>query len=155
MAEFAPPYYPNTELVGLAWLSQRVPEFVGLGNVATTLPLSTAWPNGGFVQARDLVGGAARIDIPQRRPLLQIDCWAVKPGSSKPRWALASYLAECVRNATESSSAKYSSPVALPADYLPAIVSAAFIVGDIRRIENDPSGYARFSMNLEVDWLRG
>ena len=109
----AGPYYPTSPLVAVAWLGQRV---AGLapGMVATRLPrdLST-WADLGFVQAT-VVTGTPDVDVPIRRPLVQVDAWAHSPDGVKPPVNKAARLAELVRVATEDG-AQYGKPVAMPA----------------------------------------
>lgn len=151
----AGPFYPTNVLVTVAWLSQRVPEFVGKNMVGPSLPARDEdWVNGGFITASDDRGGISLVDIPVRRPLMRVDVWASTPSSNVPPLKLAAYYAECIRNATESTAALYDRPVTLPNNYLAARVQAAFVVGELRSVKDDPSGYARVTMDLEVDWVR-
>lgn len=147
------PYYPTSALVAVAWLGQRVAGLVP-GMVATKLPrdLST-WVDLGFVQAT-IIPGSAEVDVPIRRPLVQIDAWAHSPDSTRPPVNKAARLAELVRVATELPTAKYSSPVTMPANYGGAIVLSAFLVSEPSEVANDPSGYARVTLDLELAWAR-
>lgn len=154
MATPAGPYYPTNELVAEAWLSQRVPGLTA-AMVATTLPKDVAaWADAGFLQVQALPGGAPDVDIPLRRPVFQLDAWATTPGSAKPPWHLANRLIELVRNATEADTALYGREVELPLDYLGARVQAAYLIGEPRRVTDDPAGYARFTADLAIDWVR-
>lgn len=146
-------YLPNDELVAIAWLGQRVPGFAP-AMVATTLPQDPAkWPDG-FVQVQSLPGGTADVDIAVRRsPMLQVDFWAAPTGgSSKPPWGLANLLAARAVFATEEQA--YGAAVQLPAGYLGARVQAAYFADLPSRVPGDPSGYARLSGNLVIDWAR-
>lgn len=148
----AGPYPPTNELVAVAWLSQRVPELIGLGIVATTLPKDTSkWTDTGFVQARSVVGGIPNIDIPLRRPVIQLDTWACSSGSNKPSWNLANRLVELIRIETEEM-ADYNKAVTLPDGYNGAIVGSAYFINEPRRVNDDPSGYARFTVDLAINW---
>jgi hypothetical protein len=147
------PYFPTNELVVEAWLSQHVPGLVA-AMVATSLPKDpTTWAESGFLQVQALPGGSPDVDIPVRHPVFQIDAWATRPGSSKPPWHLANRLIELVRNATESTAA-YGRPVTMPPNYLGARVQAAYLISEPRRVTDDPAGYARFTADLAVDWVR-
>ena len=147
------PYYPTNALVAVAWLGQRV---AGLepGMVATRLPrdLST-WADLGFVQAT-VVTGTPDVDVPIRRPLVQIDAWAHSPDGVKPPVNKAARLAELVRVATELPTAKYSTPVEMPANYAGAIVLSAYVVTEPYEVTDDPSGFARISLDLVLEWAR-
>lgn len=152
------PFLPTNELVAVAWLSQRVPG-LDAAQVATTLPRDTeAWALGGFVQVQAIPGGVPSVDIPVRHPVFQVDCWATssttKSSSSKLPWNLANYLAEIIRDATESDDARYGAPVTLRDGYLGARVQAAYLVSEPQRVLNDPSGFARFTLDLAIDWVR-
>lgn len=146
-------YYPTNALVAVAWLGQRV---AGLapGMVATRLPRDLgAWAEIGFVQAT-VVSGTPDVDVPIRRPLVQIDAWAHSPDGVKPPVNKAARLAELVRVATELPSAKYSSPVEMPANYAGAIVLSAYVVTEPYEVTDDPSGFARISLDLVLEWAR-
>lgn len=147
------PFYPTNQLVAEAWLATRVPE-LNASMVAGMLPSDkTKWSDQGFVQARSVVGGTPNVDIPIRRPLIQVDFWACTIGSAKPPWRLANRLAECVRVATESPSALYGKPVLMPSGYKSAIVLTAYLINEPRQIFDDPSGYARLTADLMLDWV--
>lgn len=152
MSPWAGPLPPTNELVAIAWLSQRVPE-LNAGMVATSLPADTStWADLGFVQVQALPGGAPDIDLPIRKPLLQVDTWAVSPSSAKPPWAKANHIAELIRLAVEAQ--VYSSPVTLPGEYLDAVVLGVRLESEPLRMPGDPSGYARFTFDLAIDWTR-
>jgi hypothetical protein len=149
----AGPYLPNDELVAIAWLAQRVPGY-SAAMVATSLPKDpAAWPDG-FVQVQSLPGGSADVDIPVRRsPMVQVDWWVAPTGASvKPPWGRANLLASMAVLATEAQA--YGRPVQLPAGYIGARVQAAYFTDLPSRVDGDPSGYARLTANLVLDWAR-
>lgn len=149
----AGPYPPTNELVAQAWLRQRVAG-VSAGQVATTLPQDPAvWADEGFIQVQALPGGSVDIETYVRHPVVQLDFYATTPGSNKPPWNLANRLVEHVRIATEDAQ-EYGRPVELGADYEGARVLAVYPVGEPTRVTDDPSGYARFTLDLAVDWVR-
>ena len=92
------PYYPTNALVAVAWLGQRVPGLAP-AMVATKLPRDlAAWADLGFVQA-SIVTGTPDVDVPIRRPLVQVDCWAASVDaqgnvSTRPPVNKAARLAE-------------------------------------------------------------
>lgn len=152
------PYPPNNELVAVAWLGQRVAGLLP-ASVGTTLPVDiTKWADTGFLQVSALPGGLPDVDVPLRRPILQLDAWATAntsgtASSIKPPWNLANRLVELVRLATEAGqTGYYGKPVTMPANYGPARVQAAYLVSEPRRVNDDPSGYARFTVDLAIDW---
>lgn len=148
------PFLPTNDLVGVAWLRQRVPG-LDAGQVATSLPRDpSSWRAAGFLTLSTL-GRSPDVDIPVRHPAYRLDAWAAgADGSTKPPWNLANRLIELVRAATESDTALYGKAVTLPAGYLGARVQAAYLLDEPQRIEGDPSGYARFTSLLAIDWVR-
>lgn len=150
-----PPYPPTNALVAVAWLSQRVAE-LDAAMVATRLPRDPAtWADAGFVQAT-VVGGTPDIDVPIRRPVVQIDAWAVTYSdgtiSQKPPVGKANRLAEAIRLATESPQA-FGQAVMLPTNYAGARVLSVYPISEPSEIE-DPAGYARLTMDLVFEWTR-
>lgn len=148
----APPYPPTNELVGIAWLVQ----VAGLpaGNVATTLPKDPAsWADNYFVTVTALPGGTPDVDGLGRYPVLQLDSWAAVPGSNKPSWRRANVPLELVRLATEDAQRPYyGKPLLLPTDYRGARLLAGYLVTEPTRVPDDPSGYARFTADLALNW---
>lgn len=149
--------YPTSALVAVAWLSQRVPGLTD-AMVATSLPRGTAenpypWAADGFVQAT-VITGTPDVDVPIRRPLVQVDCWAMTPNSGRPPIAKAANLAELVRVATELDSARYSSPIVSREYYGGAIVLSAYVESEPAEIPDDPSGYAHVTLDLRIEWVR-
>lgn len=153
----AGPYAPTNALVVQAWLGQRVAGVVP-AQIAGRLPRDpSTWADAGFIVV-SIVGGSPDVDIPVRHPLAQIDAYAVTLDaagtvSTKPPVAKANRLAELVRIATDAGTF-YSKPVAMPANYLGAIVLGAAVTSEPREITDDPSGYARVTLDLALDWAR-
>lgn len=132
----------NTELVAVAFFKTIHP------NVGTTLPEKTdSWTDLGFVQVTNQ-GGNRNIYVPMRHPLVRVDAWAVKPGSSKPPWGKAGDLAETVIHLCESVN---NVRLALPNNYPDAQLFTAFAPNDPQRVP-DPSGYARFTFLVQINW---
>lgn len=158
-----PLYRPNSELVAAAWLALYVPDLTAVtaGDlVGATLPKDAAkWAATGFLQVSSLGSGSPSVDIPLRRPVLQLDSWATGNTSStasslKPQWNLAADLIEAVRIATEDAqTGRYGKSIAVRAGYLNARVQAAYLVTEPLRVLDDPSGYARFTADLAIDWV--
>lgn len=152
------PYPPNNGLVAQAWLAQRVTGLTA-AMVAGRLPADvTAWADLGFVQVTP-VTGVPDVDVPIRKPLVQVDCWATTvdaAGNVSTRQPIgkAWRLAELIRVATEADTARYSSLVVLPADYDSAIVLSAWLQTEPSEVADDPSGYARVTFDLELNWAR-
>lgn len=152
-----PLYPPTNAIVAAAWVAQRVPGFT-TDMVATRLPRKTIeWAATGFVQVTPITG-VPDVDIPVRHPVVQVDAWAVKLDAegnvtNKPPIGQANVLAERVRIATEEG-ALYNSKVITPAGYEDAIVLSAYPLTEPVEMPDDPSGYARFTFDLALDWVR-
>lgn len=156
MSPIAGPFPPNNDLVAVAWLSQRVPGLVA-AQVATTLPAdASTWTAEGFVQIQAIPGRVPDIDVPLRLPVYQVDCWAVTADASgnptfKPHWPKANRLAELIRLGVEAQ--VHGKPVELPSGYNGARVQSAYLLSEPARVPDDPSGYARFTLDLALDWV--
>ncbi|MEU1309506.1 hypothetical protein ABZ419_11510 [Streptomyces cinnamoneus] len=137
----------TTEQVAVAWLKGIVGD-----RVSTTLPKdNTTWSASGFAVVTT-VGGAANMYVPLREPVVSVDCWAVNPDSQKPPWGKAAWLAEriqagCYDNAT------IPRLLTLPAGYPAARVLSAYTAYEPRRVPDDASSYARFTLGLALHWV--
>ena len=89
--------------------------------------------------------------MPLRSPVVTVDTWAVKPGSTKPPWYQANALAEVVDAGTRAVNA--SRAVALPSGYNPARVFAAYFVQEPRRAYGDQGDYAHYVADLALHWI--
>lgn len=150
---------PNSDLVAVAWLAG----IAGLSAdmVATILPRDqTTWAEDGFVTV-NVIGGNPDLTLPIRRPVIQVDCWAVTPNSARPPWGEANRLAELIRTHVEAgpAAANHSRLLTFSGDYQPASVMAAIMRTEPRRgvtpgpvPTGDPGGYARFMFDLELAW---
>lgn len=135
------------ELVAEAWLKTIVGD-----RVATTLPKdNTSWAASGFCTLV-VAGGTPNLYVPLREPAIGVDCWAVNPQSQKPPWTKAAMLAEAIQAACYDHRA-IPQTVTLPAGYPAAQVKSAYTTGEHRRVPDDPSSYARYSIpGLVVVW---
>lgn len=155
----AGPYLPTGALVLVAWLGQRVPGLTD-AMVATSLPREiSTWADAGFVTATIIPSPAGVDSGDTRHVYAQIDAWAVSmtadgSASSKPPVYKATRLAELVRRATDDDVQTFGRPVTLPAAYLPARVLAAYAMTEPSPIPDDPSGYARVTLDLALEWAR-
>lgn len=143
---------PNSELVGVAFIGT----ITGLspGMVATTLPADDqAWSGTGFVTVA-VVGGSPHPDLAVRNPVMQVDCWAVKPGSGKPPWWKANAIAETIRNAAIQRTGvnRLLAITANGVTYPSAVVQAAWLVTEPRRRYADAADYALYSMDVAMTW---
>ena len=144
---------PTSPLVAVAWLGS-IP---GLSApVATSRPADPAsWAGTGFVVV-SVVGSAGDRDLSaSRKPILSVDVWAVSLGSSKPPRGMAGAIAEQVREATESPAARIVTPKSGSVSYAPALVTDAWLEsGEPREIPDPDAGYAHFSMDIGLTWVR-
>jgi hypothetical protein len=135
------------ELVATAWLKTVVGD-----RVATTLPKdNTTWAASGFCTLV-VAGGTPNLYVPLREPAVGVDCWAVNPQSQKPPWNKAAALAEAIQAACYDHPA-IPQRVTLPAGYPGVQVLSAYTTGEHRRVPDDPSSYARYSIpGLVIAW---
>lgn len=138
---------PTPELVATAWLKTVVGD-----RVATTLPKDNeSWAASGFCTLV-VAGGTPNLYVPLREPAVGVDCWAVNPQSQKPPWNKAAALAEAIQAACYDHPA-IPQVVTLPAGYPQARVLSAYTTGEHRRVPDDPSSYARYSIpGLVIAW---
>lgn len=138
----------NTELVAVAWLGG----VSGLTSsmVAATLPAdNSTWAVSGFVTVRTS-GGSPGLYTPMREPVVTLDFWAVRPGSTKPPWYQANALAELVDAGTRASTAQRA--VALPSGYNSARVHSVYFVQEPRRAYGDQGDYAHYVADMAMHW---
>jgi hypothetical protein len=138
------------ELVAIAWLKTVLGDIV-----ATTLPKPTAnglaWETTGFVTLIT-AGGSPNQYVPLRDPVMGVDCWAANSQSQKPPWNRAACLAEAIQAACYDHPA-IPQTVTLPTGYPAARVLSAYTTGEHRRINDDASSYARYSIpGLVIAW---
>lgn len=141
--------HPNTDLVAVAWLKLAAPGY----GVATSLPSDTsALRTSGFVQTRT-VGGSPDMYVPMRSPVVSVTCWAAPSvqGSDKVPWGRANNIAELIVAATYDRSLT-DVDVTLPGDFPPAHVHTVIALSEPRRIEDDPANFARFDVDLVLNW---
>ena len=158
------PLNPNSDLVGEKWLGS-VPGLVP-AQVATTLPRELAsWTKvegvPSFVVVT-VVGGSPHLELPIRMPVYQVDCWAAIPGGSRPPWGVANLLAERIRDHVEARPVAYKKALAMSdkGDYRNASVVEAILRTEPRRAvtpgptpTGDPASYARYMLDLELQWV--
>lgn len=144
---------PNTDLVAVAWL-RRIPKVADYGvGVATSLPADDApLRERGFIRVT-VVGGTPDLYVPLRRPIVAAECFAAPAeGSSKVPWARAGQLAEWVWESTYDGAMR-DLPLDMPQDgYGRARVLTVSALTEPRRVPGDEAGYARFDVELELNW---
>lgn len=139
--------HANSTLVAVAWL-----QTLGLpaGKVGTSLPSPAVWDTTGFVVAGPTVGGGVNMYVPERHPVVQIDCYATFPGQSeKVNRGLANELAEVVYNATFAP----VPAVTLRAGIAPVHLSSVYVITEPREIPEPVSNFGRFTLDLHIGWM--
>lgn len=156
------PYMPTAELVAITWLKANAPAYgASVDKIATALPRDTdTWFSTGFLTVRAIAGGQYDPNGTRRTSTVQVDAWwspsTSESSSGKPPWGKANALIEAVVAATEKPVTGYSRqlPLVLP-DYAPVVVLSAYpAYGEPMRVENDPAGFARYQLDLAIDWAR-
>jgi hypothetical protein len=144
-----------TDLVYVFWI-KTIAGFTADG-VGTALPPDdTTWAANGYVVVPTTVGGTPHSTIPLRRPVAQVECRAVIPGSGLPPWGKAADLAEQIRFATyDRRNFGRSLPITLNgAVYPDAKVLSAKILTEPRRIYADAADYAGYQFDLALQWVQ-
>lgn len=144
-----PTLYANDELVTVAWLALV---FDSTDMVGLTLPQDqTKWSASGFVQPSSFPGGSSDMYVPMYSPVVQVDCWAVTPTSGKPAWGKAANLAQAIENATYGTAFREKT-LTLPGSFPPAQLKTVYLNTRPHRVPDDPSGFARFMLELRINW---
>jgi hypothetical protein len=153
------PFLANNELVAAAWIAS----ITGLSPamVATQLPAATLpnkkpapWVATGFVTVA-VVGGQVGDLLPVNEPVIQVDCYWVNPGSNKPPWFKANALASVIQRATwdRTGIPRLLTLTANGVTYPNATVQTAYVVTPPRRLYGDGADYARYQMDLALQWI--
>lgn len=156
------PYNPNSDLVGEKWFG-GVPG-LSPAMVATTLPRDpTTWTTiGGSAKAFvvvTVVGGDPDPDLPIRRPVYQVDCWATRIGSTIPPWGTANLVAEMIRSNIEARPVLYKRGLTFTdkGDYRSAFVNQARMRTEPRRAITsgigDEASWAHYMTDVELEWI--
>jgi hypothetical protein len=139
--------HPTSEQVAVAWLKDAI----GSSGIGIDLPQdSSTWPARGFVQVRS-VGGTPHVHIPQRQPVISVDCWAAGTNMARPPWFRAAQLAEIVRVATEAADAKRQ--VVIGGSFVNATIQTVYALTEPRPIPSDVAGYAHSSLDIALTWV--
>ena len=149
----------NSELVAVAWIGSI--DGLTTQMVATQLPAPTTpdgqnapWIRTGFVTVA-VVGGRVGALLPVNAPVMQVDCYAAQPGSNKPPWFKANQLAMTIQRATWDR-ARISRLLTITAGgvtYPDGTVQTAYVATPPRRIYGDAGDYARYQMDLALQWI--
>ena len=149
-----PAHVPNDQ-VFVAWIS-TIADFTADG-VGTLLPEDTsAWSANGYVVVPVTVGGTPHSTMPMRRPVGQVDCRAVSPGTEFPPWGKAADLAEQIRFATYDRN-NFGRPLTVTVGGNPfpdVMVRSAKILTEPHRMYADGADYAGYSFDLALQWVQ-
>lgn len=143
---------PSIDLVAPAWL--RLVPGVDETKVATSLPSDvSALRTGAFVTIGN-AGGTPNRDVPLRAPVLTASCWAAPAtvGSTQVPWGRASDTAEAIEAATWDPALMDRLIDLTPRGYAPARVLTVVALSEPARVTGDPSGFARYDIDLLVNW---
>lgn len=141
---------PNAELVATAWIA-AISGFSS-AMVATQLPADeSTWQSSGFVTVK-VVGGSPAPLIPTHAPVMQVDCWAVKPGSNKPPWFKANALAQAIWLASMQTFGKEVALTAGGVSYPSAVVDTVTVTTEPRRKYGDIGKYACYTFDAQFRW---
>lgn len=150
----------TSELVAISWLT-TLPGITS-GMVASTLPvlptdpvaLAASWASTGFLTVA-IAGGTPDLDLPIRRPLVQVDAWWVAPNSQRPPWAkcdqlMAKVMAGC--HGTISGTREVNCQAGTST--VPARVYSAWAAMEPMRLYSDDASYAHLRCDLRLDWSK-
>ena len=142
---------PNSELVAVNYIrSLNLGPSASFG-VGTTLPENKDTWTDGFIQVA-VVGGSPDIYVPTRKPVLQIDAWVPSINSPKPQWGKANTLAEQIIEALYALG-NTGATLSLGTSFKGARVQSGYAVGEPRRVNNDPAGHARYTVDISLTWI--
>lgn len=148
-------YRANTDLVVGLWLSSLPGLNSGMNGrqLPEKAEENASLITSGFVTWR-AVGGTPDMYIPERHPVLQINCYGfpVASSSRKPQWALANGLAENILAACQQLSS-FNAKLALPTGYPPARVQQAHALTEPRPVYGDRAYWAVYQFDLQMYWL--
>lgn len=143
---------PDGALVADAWL--RLVAGLPASCIGPSLPSARrtpapAWVSQVFVQ-HTIIGGAPGVHVPIRRPVVQLDFWAVTLDDRTPPWGRASAVAERVWEATQVAVQELT--LVVPAGYQPPQLRAVNALQEPRKVLGDDAGFAHFQFDAEFVW---
>lgn len=142
-------HYASSVQVLVWWLHTLDLPVDGIGD---TLPAEPdEWATNGYVQIPTTVGGSPNVDVPQRQPVMQVDCWANRPNSELAPWNRAESLASRIVEAAQAQRGPIT--LTVPAGFRPVQLKSVWPRTEPRRLPNDPSRFARVSLDLEMRWV--
>lgn len=144
------PLLPTTDEVAQAWLRLAV-SGVRVDEELPTVAEHAALATVGAVRTVTVDGGLDRY-VPVHLPVVTAECWvAVVDGSRKRARGLAGQLGARLVAATFDP-ALMGVVVDLPGDYGSARVHTVTALTDPELVDNEPSSWARYDVDLELLW---
>lgn len=146
---------PTSELVAVAY-AKRVLSLAGVtAPVVTTLPDVAGWASTGAVQVEGIVGTTTR-EHGLRDIVVSFGGWGAKPGSDKPPYGQANGLLEFL--VTFGAERDWADALALDLEpagvYEPVLVQAGHHITEPRRIPDQDSSRAHYTVDYRLVWGR-
>ncbi|MEV5710174.1 hypothetical protein [Actinoallomurus sp. NPDC052274] len=148
----SPLLYPTSEMVAEAWIASIPGWQAGVGEQLP--PDNTTWAPYGYVTVA-VVGGTPDSDIPLKKPVVQVDCWACVPGSNRPPWWMAANLAEQIRSACYDmlTFGRELQPAVGDVTYPTARATSVYPLTEPHRVYGDVGDNAGYSFDLQFQWV--
>ena len=149
------PSYVTSRLVFIAWIAS-IPGLTASGTGNQLPPDETTWSQGGYVVVPATVGGTPEGNMPLRKPVGQVECWATIPGSDKLPWNLAAGLCEEIYRATLDRQ-NFGRLLTITDDGVPypsARASSAKVLTEPHQIWSDVGDYAGWQFDLLLQWTQ-
>lgn len=144
-------FTPNSELVAVTFIRSLSVMPSATSGVGTTLPEDTSKWIDGFAQLQ-VVGGSPDRDVATKKPLVQVDVYVPSISSSKPQWGKAATIAADIVEKLYALQ-NVGQELSLGAAFKNARVQSAYAASEPRRVNNDPSGYARYTVDVSLSWV--
>jgi hypothetical protein len=155
---------PTDVLVTAAWIGsipgftpamtgERLPPDV-LPSTAGKRNRPAPWLKTGFITVQ-WAGGDVDMYVPRHSPVMQVDCWAAKPGSNDPPWHMAEALGEAIWLATMQRTG-FNRLLTIQVEgvaYPSAVVQGIYLASPFRRAYDDAADYAHTWANLALSWV--
>lgn len=151
-------YHANTDLVTGLWLSSLPGLNSGMNGrkLPERAEENASLQTSGFVTWKT-VGGSPDIYVPERKPVLQVNCYGfpVSSSSRRPQYNIANGLAESIADACKvnNASTSFNAKLILPTGYPPARVQSAWLLTEPRPVFGDKAYWAIYQFDLQMVWL--
>lgn len=150
----APVKHPSSTQVMTAWLKQ----VLNLPVAPASLPDVSGWFDTGMITIPALAGGNPNWYVPERQPIMQIDCWAANRAAAgsdavgrKAPYSVANQLADAVVLGCYGSQAGVE--LTMPSGFKPVWLSTVYPVSEVRKVPEPALGFAHFSVDIAMVWI--